>query len=169
MNVKCRKCKKTINKNKAFAEEYLTQTLRIMNRYFCSEECKNKYHFDEQIKDEFYSFCTKLLNTDTLKNRYFQNRLKDINLEKIYLYVYENKEEIEKNYIKIINRIEKTQKINLNYKIAVLLNTIEKEMNEYYEMKNLIEENKEQLVDYIDFESLMPKGRQVKNKKTIFD
>ena len=42
-NVKCRNCSEIINKQNAIKEEYLTNTLKIANRYFCSEECKKKF------------------------------------------------------------------------------------------------------------------------------
>lgn len=171
-NVKCRNCSEIINKQNAIKEEYLTNTLKIANRYFCSEECKKNFHYDKTIKVEFYSKCSKILGSEITQNAYFKKRLKEIeNTKLMYTYVDRYFEVLFERFKREINRIEKTKTINLNYKIAVLINMISYGMKKY--VNDEIAENykieNEILKDYIDYENLMPRGKQVKPRKTIFD
>ena len=39
--VKCKYCGKSIDKESSFKEEYLTDSLSIRYRYFCSKDCFN--------------------------------------------------------------------------------------------------------------------------------
>lgn len=171
-NVKCRNCSEIINKQNAIKEEYLTNTLKIANRYFCSEECKKNFHYDKTIKIEFYSKCSEILGAEITRNAYFKKRIKEIeNTKLMYTYVDRYFETLFERFKCEINRIEKTKTINLNYKIAVLINMISYGMTKY--VNDEIAENykieNEILKDYIDYENLMPRGKQVKPRKTIFD
>lgn len=171
-NVKCRNCSEIINKQNAIKEEYLTNTLKIANRYFCSEECKKNFHYDKTIKVEFYSKCSEILGAEITRNAYFKKRIKEIeNTKLMYTYVDRYFEVLFERFKREINRIEKTKTINLNYKIAVLINMISYGMTKY--VNDEIAENykieNEILKDYIDYENLMPRGKQVKPRKTIFD
>lgn len=171
-NVKCRNCSEIINKQKAIKEEYLTNTLKIANRYFCSEKCKEDFHYDKTIKVEFYSKCSEILGAEITRNAYFKKRIKEIeNTKLMYTYVDRYFEVLFERFKCEINRIEKTKTINLNYKIAVLINMISYGMKKY--VNDEIAENykieNEILKDYIDYENLMPRGKQVKPRKTIFD
>lgn len=170
-NVKCRNCSEIINKQNAIKEEYLTNTLKIANRYFCSEKCKEDFHYDKTIKVEFYSKCSEILGSEITRNAYLKKRLKEIEDKKsMYLYVDKYFEELSKKFHREIIRIEKNKTINLNYKISVLINMIRDGVKKY--INNRINENNIEkiiLEDYIDYENLMPKGKQVKNRKTIFD
>lgn len=171
-NVKCRNCSEIINKQNAIKEEYLTNTLKIANRYFCSEECKKNFHYDKTIKVEFYSKCSEILGAEITRNAYFKKRIKEIeNTKLMYTYVDRYFETLFERFKCEINRIEKTKTINLNYKIAVLINMISYGMTKY--VNDEIAENykieNEILKDYIDYENLMPRGKQVKPRKTIFD
>lgn len=171
-NVKCRNCSEIINKQNAIKEEYLTNTLKIANRYFCSEECKKNFHYDKTIKVEFYSKCSEILGAEITRNAYFKKRIKEIeNTKLMYTYVDRYFEVLFERFKREINRIEKTKTINLNYKIAVLINMISYGMKKY--VNDEIAENykieNEILKDYIDYENLMPRGKQVKPRKTIFD
>lgn len=170
-NVKCRNCSEIINKQNAIKEEYLTNTLKIANRYFCSEKCKEDFHYDKTIKVEFYSKCSEILGSEITRNAYLKKRLKEIEDKKsMYLYVDKYFEELSKKFHREIIRIEKNKTINLNYKISVLINMISDGVKKY--INNRINENNIEkiiLEDYIDYENLMPKGKQVKNRKTIFD
>lgn len=171
-NVKCKHCSKSVDKKNAIKEEYITNTLKIANRYFCSEECKKKFHYDKTIKVEFYSKCSEILGAEITRNAYFKKRIKEIeDTNLMYTYVDRYFETLLKNFKYEINRIEKTKTINLNYKIAVLINMISDGMKKY--VNDEIAENykieNEILKDYIDYENLMPRGKQVKPRKTIFD
>ena len=152
-NVKCKHCGKSVDKKNAIKEEYITNTLKIANRYFCSEECKKNFRYDKT-------------------NAYFKKRIKEIeNTKLMYTYVDRYFETLFERFKCEINRIEKTKTINLNYKIAVLINMISYGMTRY--VNDEIAENykieNEILKDYIDYENLMPRGKQVKPRKTIFD
>lgn len=170
-NVKCRNCSEIINKQNAIKEEYLTNTLKIANRYFCSEKCKEDFHYDKTIKVEFYSKCSEILGAEITRNAYFKKRIKEIeDTNLMYTYVDRYFETLFERFKREINRIEKTKTINLNYKISVLINMISNGVKKY--INNGMNENhieKIILEDYIDYENLMPKGKQVKNRKTIFD
>lgn len=170
-NVKCKHCGKSVDKKNAIKEEYITNTLKIANRYFCSEECKKNFHYDKTIKVEFYSKCSEILGSEITQNAYFKKRLKEIEDKKsMYLYVDKYFEELYKKFHREIIRIEKNKVINLNYKISVLINMISDGVKKY--ISNRVNKNhieKIILEDYIDYENLMPKGKQVKNRKTIFD
>ena len=40
--VKCKFCNKEIDKDKAYAVEYLTSSLSLRHHYYCNEECEKK-------------------------------------------------------------------------------------------------------------------------------
>ena len=48
--VKCKYCGKSIDKESSFKEEYLTDSLSIRYRYFCSEDCFNKKNEEKLSK-----------------------------------------------------------------------------------------------------------------------
>lgn len=175
-NPKCKCCNKELKRSTAFKEEYINpQTLKVSNRYFCNQECFDKFHLDYKIKENFYCICSESLGFDVRKNRYFNKRISDLqDKEKVFLILYKKKDEFLLDYESKITNIKKHKTINKNYEIAVFTNTL----NEYlqkYENITKEEENKTnnkviaELDDYIDYESAMPKGLQVKPRKTIFD
>ena len=170
-NVKCKCCGKSVDKNIAIKEEYITNSLTIANRYFCSMECKDKFHQEEKIKSDFYLKCSEIIGTDISRNVYFKKCMKDIDKSILYIYVDKYFDKLFENFRYEIKKIEKTKTINLNYKIAVLSGMISSGIKVYVDEKisDNFKQEKEILVDYIDYESLMPKGVQVKQRKTIFD
>ena len=49
--VKCKHCKKSIDKESAYKEEYLTSSLAIRYRYYCNEDCYNESVADKLNKE----------------------------------------------------------------------------------------------------------------------
>ena len=169
--VKCKHCGKTINSKNAIFEEYFTTTLRIMKRYFCSEECKRNYNFEKIIKDEFYFKCSELIGVDLSNNRYFKERFSEIeSKEQAYLLIYKHAEEMFCEFNESIKKVQEKGLVT-SYRIAVLINIIKQGISKYFNEDILKNYNSEEIIleDYIDYESLMPKGKQVKERKTIFD
>lgn len=169
--VKCRCCGKSIDKSNAIREEYLqTKALKIANRYFCSQECFDEYHFEDKIKSQFYEVSSELLGIDSLKNRYFKKRLSEMSgNDKAFLIIEKKKEDIIPEFKTEIKKIKDKKSISKNYEIAVYINMLETYIKEF--ANNDIENNTENEIieDYIDYESAMPKGKQAIERKTIFD
>lgn len=49
--VKCKFCGKSINKESAYIEEYLTKSMSIRNRYYCNKEEHDEYHKKQEEKE----------------------------------------------------------------------------------------------------------------------
>ena len=142
--VKCKFCNKEIDKDKAYAVEYLTSSLSIRHHYYCNEECeKKKIEKDnrkvrlKEIEIEARELTRELLGIDSEKNIYFYKLYKDLRDtfrdEKIYEYV--KNEEV--NIDMILNSKDfKTTNSKVKYFFAMAQNQLE-----YYKVENNIPES----------------------------
>ncbi len=169
--VKCRYCGKSIDKSNAIREEYLqVKALKIANRYFCSQECFDEYHFEDKIKSQFYDVSSELLEIDSLKNTYFKKRLSEMSdITKAFLIIEKKKKDIISEFKTEIKKIKDKKSISKNYEIVVYINMLETYIKEFINTE--VENNNERIIldNYIDYESVMPKGKQAIKRKTIFD
>lgn len=169
-NPKCKCCGKEVSRKTAVKEEYIqTQNLKLANRYFCNQECYDKFHFEDTIKDNFYRITSEILNIEPLKNWYFKKRLSELkDKNKAFLILYKKKEEFLLEFESTIRKMRVEKSITKNYEIAVYINLLETYSKKYVDIDNQTE-TKIELIDYIDYENAMPKGKQAKPRKTIFD
>ena len=156
--VKCKYCGKSIKKELAFKEEYLTDSLSIRYRYFCSEECFNKKN--EEIARKQWLKEIKKENREKIrticglgekeKNIYFQSTYKSItdNFSQEDIYEFINK--FEKDMLDILNNINfKTVNSRIKYCLRMLENQLQHYILEK-EQPKLVEEKKEIEVDDFD-------------------
>ena len=142
--VKCKFCNKEIDKDNAYAVEYLTSSLSLRHHYYCNEECeKKKIEKDnrkvrlKEIEVEARELTRELLGISSEKNIYFSNLYKDLRDtfgdEKIYEYV--KNEEV--NIDMILNSKDfKTTNSKVKYFFAMAQNQLE-----YYKVENNIPES----------------------------
>ena len=109
--VKCKYCGKSIDKESSFKEEYLTDSLSIRYRYFCSKECFDKRN--EEIVRKQWLKRVKKENREKIrticglnekeKNIYFQSTYKSItdNFSQEDIYEFINK--YEKDMLDVLN------------------------------------------------------------------
>lgn len=158
VKVKCKFCGESIDKELAFKEEYLTDSLSIRYRYFCSEECFNKKNEEivrkqwlKEIKKENREKIRTICGLgEKEKNIYFQSTYKSItdNFSQEDIYKFINK--FEKDMLDILNNIDfKT----VNSRIKYCLRMVENQLQHYIlekEQPKLVEEKKEIEVDDFD-------------------
>lgn len=142
--VKCKFCNKEIDKDKAYAVEYLTSSLSLRHHYYCNKECeKRKIEKDnrkvrlKEIEVEARELTRELLGIGSEKNIYFSKMYKDLRDtfgdEKIYEYV--KNEEV--NIDMILNSKDfKSTNSKVKYFFAMAQNQLE-----YYKVENNIPES----------------------------
>lgn len=161
--VKCKYCKKSIDKESAFIEEYLTDSGVLRNRYFCSEEClKGKNEEEErklwlkEIKKENRERIRAICGLgEKEKNIYFQGTYKSItdNFSEKDIYEFINK--YEKDMLDILNNIDfKTVNSRIKYCLSMLENQLQHYVAENQldkqEPKEKTEEVKEVEPSFVD-------------------
>ena len=143
--VKCKFCNKEIDKDKAYAVEYLTSSLSLRHHYYCNEECeKRKIEKDnrkvrlKEIEVEARELTMKLLGISSEKNIYFSKMYKDLRDtfgdEKIYEYV--KNEEVNIDMI-LSSKDFKTTNSKVKYFFIMIQNQLE-----YYKVENNIHESR---------------------------
>ena len=142
--VKCKFCNKEIDKDKAYAVEYLTSSLSLRHHYYCNEECeKKKIEKDnrkvrlKEIEVEARELTRELLGIGNEKNIYFSKMYKDLRDtfgdEKIYEYV--KNEEVNIDMI-LSSKDFKTTNSKVKYFFAMAQNQLE-----YYKVENNVPES----------------------------
>lgn len=158
VKVKCKFCGESIDKELAFKEEYLTDSLSIRYRYFCSEECFNKKNEEivrkqwlKEIKKENREKIRTICGLgEKEKNIYFQSTYKSItdNFSQEDIYKFINK--FEKDMLDILNNIDfKTVNSRIKYCLVMLENQLQHYILEKEQPKP-VEEKKEIEVDDFD-------------------
>ena len=77
--VKCKFCNKEIDKDKAYAVEYLTSSLSLRHHYYCNEECEKK-----KIEKDNRKVRLKEIEVEA---RELTRELLGISSEKIYIFL----------------------------------------------------------------------------------
>ena len=132
--VKCKFCGKSIDKESAFKEEYLTDNLSIRYRYFCNEKCYNEKQNEikmkekrKEIKKENREKVRVLCNLgEKEKNIYFQSTYKSItdNFSQEDIYEFINK--YEKDILDVLNSKDfKTVNSRVKYCLLMLENQLQ--------------------------------------------
>ena len=158
VKVKCKFCGESIDNELAFKEEYLTDSLSIRYRYFCSEECFNKKNEEivrkqwlKEIKKENREKIRTICGLgEKEKNIYFQSTYKSItdNFSQEDIYKFINK--FEKDMLDILNNIDfKTVNSRIKYCLVMLENQLQQYILEKEQPKP-VEEKKEIEVDDFD-------------------
>lgn len=162
VKVKCKYCGKSIDKELAFKEEYLTKTLSIRYKYYCNAEHYEAYYKEQEEKElkiqrekEIKKENREKIRTicglgEKEKNIYFQSTYKSItdNFSQEDIYEFINK--FEKDMLDILN--SKNFK-TVNSRIKYCLRMVENQLQHYIlekEQPKLIEEKKEIEVDDFD-------------------
>lgn len=132
--VKCRHCKKQIAKQDAYKVEYLTKSLDVRYKYYCSEECEKKQIKQREDKVRLKEIeklarqtTREILELYSDKNIYFSKMYKDLRDtfgdQIIYEYINENKHSIE-SILK--SKDFETTHSKIKYFFAMAQNNIEK-------------------------------------------
>ena len=160
--VKCKFCNKEIDKDKAYAVEYLTSSLSLRHHYYCNEECaKKKIAQDnrkvrlKEIEVEARELTRKLLGIDSEKNIYFSKMYKDLRDtfgdERIYEYI--KNEEINIDMI-LSSKDFKTTNSKVKYFFAIAQNQLQ-----FYKVENNIPESiktdKEFYIDDVEIKDVV--------------
>ena len=142
--VKCKFCNKEIDKDKAYAVEYVTSSLSLRHHYYCNEECeKKKIEKDnrkvrlKEIEVKARELTRKLLGISSEKNIYFSKLYKDLRDtfgdERIYEYI--KNEEINIDMI-LSSKDFKTTNSKVKYFFAMAQNQLQ-----FYKVENNIPES----------------------------
>lgn len=162
--VKCKYCGKSIEKELAFKEEYLTKTLSIRHKYYCNTEHYKEYYKEQEekelkekrakeMKKEAREMCRSLCGLgEKEKSIYFSSTYKIItdkfDNELIYDYCTKYKNEI----LDLLNSKDfKTSASRIKYCLVMLENQLERyqlELNEPKEEKVI--EVDDNLIDDFD-------------------
>ena len=161
----CKYCGKSIKKETAYVEEYLTKTLSIRYKYYCNiehyeayykeqEEKELKIQREKELKVKARELCRELCELDQKeKSVYFSSTYKIItdkfDNELIYDYCTKYKNEI----LNILNSKDfKTSASRIKYCLVMLENQLERyklELNEPKEEQKAIEVD-DNLIDDFD-------------------
>lgn len=164
--VKCKYCGKSIEKELAFKEEYLTKTLSIRYKYYCNAEHYEAYHKEQEEKElkiqrekelkvKARKLCRTLCGLDQKeKSVYFSSTYKIItdkfDNELIYDYCTKYKNEI----LNLLNSKDfKTSASRIKYCLVMLENQLERyklELSEPKEEKQKVIEVDDNLIDDFD-------------------
>lgn len=176
VKVKCRFCKKQIERKNAYVNEKLNDKFNIVKEYYCSEECFNNKLEGKRVKEQKIKEANNLristrdevkdiLDIALEKNVYFTNLYND--LESTYgVDTIVNYLKYEKEYlINIIsNNYFETTFAKIKYFFAVVQNNIEK-----YIKRDDIQEIKEINTDLIDDFDLCTPEETNKKKRSLSD
>lgn len=166
VKVKCKYCGKSIDKELAFKEEYLTKTLSIRYKYYCNaehyeayykeqEEKELKIQREKELKVKARELCRELSGLDQKeKSIYFSSTYKIItdkfDNELIYDYCTKYKNEI----LDLLNSKDfKTSASRIKYCLVMLENQLERyklELSEPKEEKQKVIEVDDNLIDDFD-------------------
>ena len=157
--VKCKYCGKSIDKESSFKEEYLTDSLSIRYRYFCSKECFDKRN--EEIVRKQWLKRVKKENREKIrticglnekeKNIYFQSTYKSItdNFSQEDIYEFINKYETDMRAI-LDSKDFETVNSRIKYCLLMLENQLQHYILEKEQPKQIEESSKEIEVDDFD-------------------
>lgn len=164
--VKCKYCGKSIEKELAFKEDYLTKNLSIRYKYYCNAKHYEAYHKEQEekelkiqrekeIKVKARELCRELSGLDQKeKSVYFSSTYKIItdkfDNELIYDYCTKYKNEI----LDLLNSKDfKTSASRIKYCLVMLENQLERyklELSEPKEEKEKVIEVDDNLIDDFD-------------------
>lgn len=157
--VKCKFCGKSIDKESAFKEEYLTDSLSIRYRYFCSEECFNKKN-EEIVRKQWLKEVKKLAREkarelcnlgEKEKSIYFSSTYKIITDKFEDELIYEFLCKYEEDIKEILNSKDfKTSASRIKYFSCMIENQLERYLLEKEQPKQIKESSKEIEVDDFD-------------------
>ena len=174
--VKCRFCKKHIERKNAYVNEKLNDKFNIVKEYYCSEECFNNKLEGKRIKEQKVKNVNDLristrnevkdiLDITLEKNVYFTNLYND--LENTYgVDTIVNYLKHEKDYLinTISNKYFETNYAKIKYFFAIVQNNIER-----YIKREDIQETKEINIDLIDDFDLCTPDETNKKKRSLSD
>lgn len=158
-NVKCRFCGKSIDKESAFKEEYLTGSLSIRYRYYCSEDCFNNKQKEIERK-QWLKEVKKLSRNkardlcglgEKEKSIYFSSTYKIITDKFEDELIYEFLCKYENEIKEILNSKDfKTSASRIKYFCCMVENQLERYLLEKENPKQIEESSKEIEVDDFD-------------------
>ena len=157
--VKCKYCGKSIDKESSFKEEYLTDSLSIRYRYFCSKECFDKRN-EEIVRKQWLKRVKKLARDkarelcnlgEKEKSIYFSSTYKIITDKFEDELIYEFLCKYEKDILDILNSKDfKTNASRIKYFCCMLENQLERYLLDKQESKEKTEEVKEVEPSFVD-------------------
>ena len=157
--VKCKYCGKSIDKESSFKEEYLTDSLSIRYRYFCSKECFDKRN-EEIVRKQWLKRVKKLardkarelcLLNEKEKSIYFSSTYKIITDKFEDELIYEFLCKYEKDILDILNSKDfKTSASRIKYFCCMVENQLERYQLDKQESKEKTEEVKEVEPSFVD-------------------
>lgn len=157
--VKCKYCGESIDKESAFKEEYLTDSLNIRYRYFCSEECFNKKN-KEIVRKQWLKRVKKLAREKARelcglgkkeKSIYFSSTYKIITDKFEDELIYEFLCKYEKDIKEILDSKDfKTSASRIKYFCCMVENQLERYLLDKQESKEKTEEVKEIEPSFVD-------------------
>ena len=159
VKVKCKFCGKSIDKESAFKEEYLTDSLSIRYRYYCSEDCFNNKQKEierkqwlKQVKKENREKIRTICGLkEKEKNIYFQSTYKSItdNFSQEDIYEFINKYETDMRAI-LDSKDFETVNSRIKYCLLMLENQLQHYVLEKEQPKQIEEPTKEVEIDDFD-------------------
>ena len=157
--VKCKYCGKSIDKKSAFIEEYLTDSLSIRYKYFCSKECFDKKN-EEIVRKQWLKRVKKLARDkarelcgleEKEKSIYFSSTYKIITDKFEDELIYEFLCKYEKDILDILNSKDfKTSASRIKYFCCMVENQLERYQLDKQESKEKTEEVKEVESSFVD-------------------
>lgn len=172
--VKCVECEKRVDKELSFTGTIFNKNGKEVNKNFCSIECKEKWFEKYNLKENFYSKLSELTGVNVRGSVIFNKKFSELgDKEPYYELLRDRYDNIYYSYKEALdNAKSRLATITINYKLSLLLGVIEKTMRDYTynSTTNPLETIVEPCMDnYMDYESLYPKGKQVKPRTTYMD
>lgn len=174
--VKCKFCGKSIDKESAFKEEYLTDSLSIRYRYFCNEDCFNKKN-EEIVRKQWLKEVKKLAREkarelcglgEKEKSIYFSSTYKIITDKFEDELIYEFLCKYEKDIKEILDSKDfKTSASRIKYFSCMIENQLERYLLEKEQPKQIEESSKEIEVDDFDIVVNVEKKEKRRNLNDI--
>lgn len=174
--VKCKFCGKSIDKESAFKEEYLTDSLSIRYRYFCNEDCFNKKN-EEIVRKQWLKEVKKLAREkarelcglgEKEKSIYFSSTYKIITDKFEDELIYEFLCKYEKDIKEILDSKDfKTSASRIKYFSCMIENQLERYLLEKEQPKQIEESSKEIEVDDFDIMVNVEKKEKRRNINDI--
>ena len=178
VKVKCKFCGKSIDKESAFKEEYLTDSLSIRYRYYCSEDCFNNKQKEierkqwlKQVKKLARDKARELCNLgEKEKSIYFSSTYKIITDKFEDELIYEFLCKYEKDILDVLNSKDfKTNASRIKYFCCMVENQLERYQLDKQESKEKTEEVKEVEPSFVDEDFDIVVNVEKKERRDIDD
>ena len=166
---KCKNCGKITTVDKAYKHSFLSDSLRIINEYYCDESCYEMLIKRKELKDDCYKRFNRILGFKVETNIYCRKMIKDI----VEVYGYESIQRFliaeEDEIIMTMDRMSFASSNNkISYFIAILQNHIES-YKRVVKQEEEVAKREVNVEDDFEMPTVIRKPRDRKRKRRSLD